>query len=717
MRFIYIRTESWKTTMANTVTGNIDNAAVTLDNAATETTLKALLLAVSGSTKEMKRLSKLAEKAGIDAKKIDGANTGLGALADVAGNVAPGKLKILGKVAAGLGMVLGDVAASTIKTVSSLGNFAGELVNGTGSVNGLISAFKDLPLGLGVVAGLFAKIAAFQEQNLEAYRQTTNAGINFAGSLTDLRLSTAQMGLTVDEFTAITASNAEAIAAMGMSAETGAQNFRKVNTALITGGLGRELLALGYGFKDINELTANYVKVSGGLSDAQKRDYRSVAASVVAYGKELDVLARLTGKSREQLEQQQIEMTQNANFQAYLNGLDAKERDKANAALRLAMASGGKGAADALMAELMGLPPLTKEAQLYVATMQNGGRSIQEFAKIVKDGSELSVAQNKLDRVFSSAVSGNIKDLKQFETVLRASAFTGEEQGKMLTDVQAAVIGYQKQGLTEQQAITKFLAEERKKQKDINASEAAAAADAQLAIKQLGSELMAALLPAIRKLYPVIVDLTKSFVGFVTKNMPEIKTALTGVAEFMKNLFSEEGRSKILNQIGSGLSSLLSTLSNIIGRKLFDQSDQLSSGENTINAINKFLPTYWAMRAFGVDANFKPSAAPTQSPLVDQIPRARGSIGSTGKIFEDWGKGTKVELHGQEAVITPTQMTSLFAEFAGKISDLRETKTLVDELQTLNKQTTELIRSVKETADYTRKSFDTLKGMNNNLFA
>jgi hypothetical protein len=536
------------------VTGRIGDNDVALDNAATEATLKALLLATAGSTKQMEKLINLASKAGMDPKSIEQANKGanaLGQAAFVAGKVTSVAMNGLSKTAMVLGGVIGDLAASAFKTVGNLTDFAKGLLDGTATVSGLFAAFKDLPLGLGLVAGLFEKLAKMQEENLGAFRELSKVGINLGGDLDQVRLQALEVGLTMSEYGEVLKKNATTIALLGTNADDGAKAFRSVNKMLTTGGLGTQLLSLGYSFKDINELTASYIKINGGLTESQKKDTNKLALSVANYGKELDVLSRLTGKSREQLEKEQEAQTQDANFQNYLNGLDEKERDKANAALRLAMESGGKGAADALKAKLMGLPPLTEEAQMYMATMQKGGQSIEEFYNIVKNGKTLQESQLELDKTFGKAIAGNIQDLKQFETVMRAGGMTGDKMAQTLISVQETINKYKQKGLTDEQAIQQAIQEERKKQIEQTKSAAASAAESEKAMKALGSQIMGALLPVFKALNPAMNELATSLMGFVSENMPEIEAAMRELGKyisgFAKDLFSETGRAKIVN--------------------------------------------------------------------------------------------------------------------------------------------------------------------------
>jgi hypothetical protein len=84
-------------------------------------------------------------------------------------------------------------------------------------------------------------------------------------------------------------------------------------------------------------------------------------------------------------------------------------------------------------------------------------------------------------------------------------------------------------------------------------SAAHAAAESEKAFKDMGAAIYGALQPALAMLTPIVNDLANEFMGFVKNNMPAIKEALTKfttfVINFAKDLFSEEGRNKIINDI------------------------------------------------------------------------------------------------------------------------------------------------------------------------
>ena len=88
-------------------------------------------------------------------------------------------------------------------------------------------------------------------------------------------------------------------------------------------------------------------------------------------------------------------------------------------------------------------------------------------------------------------------------------------------------------------------------QRKLSKSAASNAAESEKAFKDMGAAIYGALQPALAAIVPIINKLAQEFMGFVIDNLPAIKEALTKLAvmatDFAKNLFSDAGREKIIN--------------------------------------------------------------------------------------------------------------------------------------------------------------------------
>jgi hypothetical protein len=146
--------------------------------------------------------------------------------------------------------------------------------------------------------------------------------------------------------------------------------------------------------------------MTGGRTAQEMSDTKKLSAAAGEYLSELDDLAQITGKSREQQEQALKEESANQAYQSYLLTLDEEGKKKASIAMAEALAKGGKGAAQALQSQLMGLPPMTKAAQEFTAVAPKMAAANNKMANAVNDaskgvgdikkaGNELGVAANQ----------------------------------------------------------------------------------------------------------------------------------------------------------------------------------------------------------------------------------------------------------------------------------------------------------------------------------
>ena len=191
---------------------------------------------------------------------------------------------------------------------------------------------------MGAVFQGATKLAQAQETYLKTYQDISKAGINFGGSLTEMRMAASNAYTTLEGFANLMKNNSEAFARMGGTAEQGAKSFLNVANQLQKSELGSELRSLGYTTDELNQGLATYISMTGGRNAQEMKDTRALSAAAGEYLTQLDALAQITGKAKEQQEQALKEQAANQAYQAYLLTLDEEGKKKANAALAEAMA-------------------------------------------------------------------------------------------------------------------------------------------------------------------------------------------------------------------------------------------------------------------------------------------------------------------------------------------------------------------------------------------
>jgi hypothetical protein len=100
-----------------------------------------------------------------------------------------------------------------------------------------------------------------------------------------------------------------------------------------------------------------------------------------------------------------------------------------------------------------------------------------------------------------------------------------------------------------------------------------------------------------------------------------------------------------------------------------------------------------------------------------------GTIGAGVGLYENWGTLFGENKSSQVPTLTKSAETSIASSTANSIasntnskSEISVVETLRTELQTLNKQSAEMLKYIKETSDYSRRTFDATSALSGNHF-
>jgi hypothetical protein len=599
--------------MAN-VTGTIGNEAVDLENAATEETLRRLLASVNTLNQSILRGRGAPPAGGGGGGGSGGGGSGGIPAATTSAFATLGQ--VVGTVMRGLGNVAGALTGLGIAALN--GNT--KLSTFYGSLSGLAGQIPVVGRTLSNLIGVAQKLLEFQEKNLEVYQNLTRVGVNFGGALMDMRVAAAMSYMTLDDFNRVMSANSKTFLKLGGTVNDGAVTFAKLSNSLIKGEAGSRLLALGYTTSQVNEGLAGFVELTGFRTSQEMKNVsvqKALVEGAASYLEQLDGLARLTGKSREQQEEELKAASKNAAWQAKLATMTEAERDKAVKGLAHALAVGGKGAVDAFQSQVMGIAP-DKAGAMFTALASETSSIIRESADMVYDNTKTTKDVNEASY---KAMKATVVDMsKQGQEAMFALIRSGGLVGESIQQVLETSLRMGK--------ISKDDFDQAMKNTKIKETEAAAMTEYNKAVAELSQNIV--------KLFG-----------------PAISAATTLLANFATSII------KIINRFFPG-------------------------SQESVGSVN---PT-----ATG---------------------RATGSLGVTGKLFENFGSGTPTTLHGTEAVVTPSQMTDMMASAMKTGQD----NILADRLQQLNNVSAEMLRVLKETSDLTKRNLDATKSLNRNLFA
>lgn len=509
------------------VTGTIGTDNVALKNAATEATLKLLLQATLAANKQtVESVSKIATKAGLDPDAVQSANENLDTMGKAGGGVS--------KIFYGLGFAVGAAEKGLGMMASVLNPMIDMIQGGSKNISDFGGALSQLPFGIGIVMGVLGKLAKIHEAEFDTYQKMTNSGATFGGSLTSLRFAAYNTRMTLDELGNVMAKNGEAFSRMGGSAEQGRKAFMNVAEQMMTSGVGDNLRALGYTSEQAVNGMASYIAQSGGRTKKEMQNTEAIIGGTKAYLENLDALAQITGKSREEQEKLLKEANANAAYEAYLSTLDEEGKKKAQLAMQNALATGGKAGADLLKSQLLGLPPMTDAARKLEALGPNVAKGIRQMGDAVQDTRQTTA---DVEKGRAAAQYGATQDMAKFGKGLTgALSFGTDGIADTVNALSRSATQNKQNDIKSAQDAEKQMKDVGEEQKKRTESQAATQVAQQNAMFEIQKALYSSLLPLIDAAGPLLIQIAGAFLWLietVKKYSTEILILLGVTAAFV----------------------------------------------------------------------------------------------------------------------------------------------------------------------------------------
>jgi len=746
------------------VYGSIGNEVVELNNAATEATLRLLLQATLATSKGQKdAVKEMVTKAGLDPAAVAAANTNLKTVGATA-NVSTGVFKNIN--------VSGEGVSTGFKKLdASLSPLIGQLVDGKAQASDVFTALSKLPGPLGVFADGLSRVARYQEENMKTYQTITASGVSLGGSLTQLRQSALDTYMTLDQFSNLMKTNSEVLSRMGGTANDGAKAFIGLSNSLLSGDIGNKLLALGYTTDQANQGMLSYIESTGGRNKKELQNTDGILKGTQNYLNTLDELAQITGKTRDEQQAAAKEAAANQAYQSYLMTLTEEERGKAERARADALARGGKGAEQAMMSAALGLPPMTKAAQQYTTVAGNMNQVTLKQVSAIKDSSKTLEDQKRIGTEYNAAAVRDKEKLgKTGDALIMAGGDMAGTVGMLTGTANRAIqqgAATDAESLKQQEKID----EERRKREQ---SQAAEMGKVDKAMKQIGQAVNDMLAPAINYMTKILVALTTGISTIVTAFSEAniaVKLLIAGIVALSlwktRELAMEKAKavSDKVKEAGNAAASLRRGYSPSMplyvqivkglpipetkgaddkspkgGPKDSNKPTQPSDGpEKKSGKFGKlaggiggiaggFALDYLGEKAresgnektaAGLDVGSAALTGAGMGAFLGPLGAAVGGLaGGAYGAYKNWdtltGKDQKKMADGG-IVSGPTN--ALIGEDGPEIvSPIKYFNNLQTELETLNKQTADMIRYLKETAEYSRRNVDATKSLSGDLF-
>lgn len=529
--------------MAGNVTGSIGADNVNLNNAATESTLAALLKIAQVDSKN---LIEIAKKAFPDIQ-----------LKDFEQQILKGTSAKKQETQATVQNTNAiereqERRNSNVNIINQLNESMTKLMDGTFQVSDVFGALKNAGPIIGTIAAGFERLASIQQQNFEAYQKVTDVGVNFGGSLTQLRQAAADSYLTLGQFGDIVKNNGQTLARMGGSANEGAIAFSKASKALM-GEFGSGLMAMGYTTQDVNQGMIDYIAITGGRTREEMKDQKALAAGTKGYLEELDRLADITGRSREEIAKEMKSKAEAADMQLFMASMSKEEAEKFQQVYNDARTKYGQGAADNVLAAAQGRAVTTDAGKKYAALAPMATESLkQQLAATQKYGKDSQQARD----AENAARVNNSKEFSRYSGVLGSA--TDVLKGNEQAAIQSAKD--RRAGMDNLSALEKAEIDRKQKQAEVEKSQAATMAKTNEAFAKLGAALWSAFSPFIELLTPVIGVIGKLAGGLadLMTAWPKVTSTLVGLATVAAMITVWKAKEFALDKaksIGGGLMS------------------------------------------------------------------------------------------------------------------------------------------------------------------
>jgi len=186
------------------------------------------------------------------------------------------------------------------------------------------------------------------------------------------------------------------------------------------------LKSMGFTVEEVNEGMGDYIDLQARMGTLQGKSTAELAAGSADYLRQVDLLAKVTGKTREEAEKALREQATDAGIRGMLNAFRDAEGNLTEGGKNLQMSLGliddVGGAAGAAMRDLIDGMPSTAETGQFLAMMGDAGPAVQDALKKIGQGADPIILQKALENSvegLSGFASGTAAEQKQMIDKLR----------------------------------------------------------------------------------------------------------------------------------------------------------------------------------------------------------------------------------------------------------------------------------------------------------
>ena len=307
------------------------------------------------------------------------------------------------------------------------GNFTG----GGGSSTPESVNLKNLKAAAEVTEEGLLKVRDSALESVGTFQTLSKSGANFSNDIIGMNVAAAQSRMSLNDFANVIANNGKNMAGLGGSVTRGAEAFGKLSKGFFDSNAGNELQQMGYTAKEVNEVLALQASTSRYTMGVEGKAGDKARESASALAKEMDAIAKLTGKSKDEQMEAAKKRSTDGQIEAKLRLIGIEQGAAAEAAAREGfqkqMASAEARGMGQMAKEMFATGTVTSEeaATQYALLGEAAQKTGEQMAHLSKGNIVAAEAANK------EAEAANAKNQRD-PTLLRMAAM-GDAAGSVGT--------------------------------------------------------------------------------------------------------------------------------------------------------------------------------------------------------------------------------------------------------------------------------------------